>query len=40
MSSAVTIIDYNPHWPQSFRAEEQQIRSLLGERALGSPWQK
>lgn len=34
MSSAVTIVDYNPHWPQSFRAEEQRIRSLLGERAL------
>jgi GrpB-like predicted nucleotidyltransferase (UPF0157 family) len=34
MASPVTIVDYDPRWPQLFRAEEQRIRSLLGARAL------
>jgi GrpB-like predicted nucleotidyltransferase (UPF0157 family) len=34
LSTNVAIADYDPRWPEMFRAEEERIRATLGERAL------
>src|SRR6516165_1597077 len=33
LSAKVSIVDYDPHWPELFRREADRIRAALGGRA-------
>ena len=33
-NATITLVEYDPHWPQLYEREAQRIRSLLGDRVL------